>query len=111
MVALVGGGLAAQLLGFILSAMLLLLVVRPVARRHFRKRGETPSGFDALKGANAVVLQRVDGHGGQVKLAGEVWSARAWDGDRVLEPGTQVQVLQIEGATAVVYDVESTWKA
>jgi membrane protein implicated in regulation of membrane protease activity len=48
------------------------------------------------------VVTRVDGDGGQVKLAGEVWSARAFDEDEVLEPGTRVQVMQIEGATALV---------
>ena len=38
----------------------------------------------------------------RIKLAGEIWSARAYDGQSVFEPGTRVQVLQIEGATALV---------
>jgi membrane protein implicated in regulation of membrane protease activity len=58
----------------------------------------------ALVGSRAVVLQRVDAHGGQVKIGGEIWTARAYDEDQVLEPGTRVDVLKIDGATALVSD-------
>jgi membrane protein implicated in regulation of membrane protease activity len=51
-----------------------------------------------------VVLQRVDQNGGRVKIGGEEWSARAYMPDQVLEPGTEVEVVQIEGATALVYE-------
>ena len=53
--------------------------------------------------ARAGVVERVDAHGGRVKIGGEIWSARALDGDQVLEPGTNVQVAEIQGATALVY--------
>lgn len=56
-----------------------------------------------MKGRSATVLERVDGGaGGRIKLAGEIWSARALDGNQVYEPGQQVDVVEIEGATAVV---------
>jgi membrane protein implicated in regulation of membrane protease activity len=57
---------------------------------------------DALKGKQAVVLERVDGSGGRIKLAGEVWSARSLDTDRAYEVGQEVDVVDIEGATAIV---------
>jgi membrane protein implicated in regulation of membrane protease activity len=60
------------------------------------------TGTAALIGCPATVLERVDGHGGQVKLAGEIWSARSFDEDQVFEPGTRVEVLKIDGATALV---------
>ena len=60
------------------------------------------TGTAALVGERAVVLERVDGDGGQIKLAGEVWTARAYDEDEVLEAGARVQVMQIQGATALV---------
>jgi membrane protein implicated in regulation of membrane protease activity len=63
---------------------------------------ETRTGVAALVGSRAVVIERVDGDGGRVKLAGEVWSARSYDGHAVLEPGQSVDVIQIEGATALV---------
>jgi membrane protein implicated in regulation of membrane protease activity len=57
---------------------------------------------EALKGRQAVVLERVDGSGGRIKLAGEIWSARALDTDRTYEVGAEVDVVNIEGATAIV---------
>ena len=57
---------------------------------------------EALLGSKAVAVSRVDEHGGQVKIGGEVWSARAFDEDHAFEPGTRVEVLKIDGATALV---------
>ena len=56
----------------------------------------------ALVGTRALVLERVDADGGCVKIGGEVWTARAYDEDEVMEPGTRVEVLKIDGATALV---------
>jgi membrane protein implicated in regulation of membrane protease activity len=102
--ALAGAGTAIQLLVFILASIGSLVVLRPVARRHLHTPAKIRTGTAALVGSRAVVLERVDGDGGTVKLAGEVWSARAYDDDEVLEPGARVQVMQIEGATALVSD-------
>ncbi len=101
-VALAGGGLAAQWIVFIAVSLASLLVLRPIARRHLRTPGQLRTGTAALIGRPAVVLQRVDRDGGQVKLAGEVWSARAYDDDDAFEPGARVEVMQIDGATALV---------
>ena len=101
-IALVGGGTAIQLIAFIAAAVASLGLIRPVARRHLRTPARIRTGAAALIGARAVVLERVDADGGKVKIGGEVWSARAYDEDRVLDPGTRVEVMQIEGATALV---------
>jgi membrane protein implicated in regulation of membrane protease activity len=61
------------------------------------------TGTAALTGAKATVLQRVDKTGGRVRIGGEEWSARAYMPDLVLEPGTEVEVVEIKGATALVY--------
>ncbi|MBN3928587.1 NfeD family protein [Streptomyces verrucosisporus] len=100
-VAALGGGLTAQVVVFVVVSTALVLVVRPVARR-MRQRPEHRSGVDALTGRQAVVLERVDGSGGRIKLAGEVWSARTLDASASYEPGDQVDVVEIDGATAVV---------
>jgi membrane protein implicated in regulation of membrane protease activity len=102
--ALVGAGTAIQLVVFILASIASLAVLRPVARRHLHTPAKIRTGTAALVGARAVVLERVDGNGGTVKLAGEIWSARAYDDEEVLEPGARVQVMQIDGATALVSD-------
>ena len=101
-VALVGGGLAAQWIVFVAASIATLLVLRPIARRHLRTPAQIRTGTAALVGARALVLERVDGNGGQVKIGGEVWSARAYDEDEVIEPGARVEVMQIDGATALV---------
>jgi membrane protein implicated in regulation of membrane protease activity len=100
--ALLGAGTALQLVVFIFASIASLLVLRPVARRHLRTPPKIRTGTEALIGAPAVVLERVDRDGGTVKLSGEVWSARTYDEDEVLEPGTRVEVLKIQGATALV---------
>lgn len=80
-----------------------LLVVRPVAVRHLRQGPLERTGTAALVGREAVVLERVTEVGGRVRLAGEVWSARTYVPGSVVEPGSRVDVLEIEGATAVVH--------
>ncbi|MGH3329465.1 MAG: NfeD family protein [Streptomycetales bacterium] len=97
-----GAGLAVQVLAFVVVSVALLAVVRPVASRHLYHAPETRTGVAALEGAQALVLERVDAQDGRVKLAGEVWSARSYDGQTVLEPGRSVDVIKIEGATALV---------
>jgi membrane protein implicated in regulation of membrane protease activity len=97
-----GGGPVAQVVVFALVATALILVVRPIARRSRAERPELTSGVAALRGREAVVLERVDEQGGRIKLAGEVWSARALDSEAAYEPGSKVDVVEIDGATAVV---------
>ncbi|MEU9443368.1 NfeD family protein [Streptomyces sp. NPDC048304] len=91
-----------QVLVFVVVSVALIAVVRPIAARHSRQRPQLATGIDALKGRQAVVLERVDGSGGRIKLAGEVWSARALDTGRAYEVGQEVDVVDIEGATAIV---------
>jgi membrane protein implicated in regulation of membrane protease activity len=89
---------------FAVAAVLLLFAARP-ALRHRLERGlsdQAPLHSRALVGRGAVVVTRVDGHGGQVRIGGELWSARALDDHDVIEEGTAVTVMQISGATALV---------
>ena len=87
---------------FALVSVALLAVVQPIARRHMRTPRPVRTGVAALVGTEAVVLESVDGSDGRIKLAGEVWSARAYDGDSVFVVGQRVHVLEIDGATALV---------
>jgi membrane protein implicated in regulation of membrane protease activity len=103
-VALLGGAAWLQVLVFILGSLATLAVLRPIARAHLRMPMLTRTGAAALVGTRAVVLERVDAFGGRVRIGGEEWSARAYMDEQVLEPGTRVEVAQIEGATALVYE-------
>ncbi|MFF1295344.1 MULTISPECIES: NfeD family protein [unclassified Streptomyces] len=98
-----GFGMVVQVLAFVVVSVALIAVVRPVAARHRAQRPQLATGIEALKGRQAVVLERVDGTGGgRIKLAGEVWSARALDTDHAYEVGQEVDVVDIEGATAII---------
>ena len=97
-----GGGVVVQVLVFAVVSTALIAVVRPIATRQRADRPRLLSGIDALKGKRAVVLERVDGSGGRIKLAGEVWSARSLDAQLAYEVGQEVDVVEIEGATAIV---------
>ena len=101
-VALAGAGVAIQLVVFTLVSASSVAVLRPIARRHLHTPPQLRTGAAALVGTRALVLERVDSDGGCVKIGGEVWSARAYDEDEVMEPGTRVDVLKIDGATALV---------
>lgn len=102
-VSLAIGGVVPGAVAFALAAGLLVFAARPALRRRL-DRGVEPSTMHskALVGAAAVVVARVDGHGGRIKLRGELWSARSCDGHEVLEPGATVTVMDISGATALV---------
>ncbi|MFF5368929.1 NfeD family protein [Streptomyces sp. NPDC013187] len=97
-----GGGAVAQVVVFAVISTAGIAVVRPIANRHRAQQPRLATGVDALKGRQAVVLERVDGSGGRIKLAGEVWSARALDTGHAYEVGQAVDVVDIEGATAIV---------
>jgi membrane protein implicated in regulation of membrane protease activity len=97
-----GGDVVLQVLVFAAVSVALIGVVRPIAARHRAQRPQLATGVDALRGKQALVLERVDGAGGRIKLAGEVWSARSLDAGQAYEVGQEVDVVEIEGATAIV---------
>lgn len=97
-------GVVAQLLVFIVGSVASLAILRPIARRHVYTPARLRTGAAALVGAPAVVTQRVDDTGGRVKIGGEEWSARALFTGQVMEPGTRVEVGEIRGATALVFE-------
>ncbi len=98
--------LGADLVGsaavFAVVSLSAIVFVRPIAKRHLYQPPLERSGTAALIGTQGVVLETVTASDGRIKLAGEIWSARALDEDARFEPGEKVAVFQIDGATAVV---------
>ena len=100
----VGAPLLPQALVFALVSVLALVGIRPLAQRKLGDSVPTiRHGMDAIKGSNALVLERVDDYNGLVKIGGEQWTARAFDSTQVIEPGQTVQVIEVKGATALVW--------
>jgi membrane protein implicated in regulation of membrane protease activity len=100
--AALGAGAVGSAAVFTLVSIALIAFVRPVAKRHMYQAPLERSGTAALIGTQAVVVEAVDGSRGLVKLAGEIWTARALDEAARFEPGEKVAVFEIDGATAVV---------
>ncbi|MCM3884263.1 NfeD family protein [Frankia sp. R82] len=105
-VALLGADAVWQILAFAVAAGGFGFGLRPVARRHLQPGPQLRTGVAALVGERALVVERVDGLGGRVKLRGEIWSARSYPSSLVLDPGEQARVLRIDGATAIVHKFE-----
>jgi membrane protein implicated in regulation of membrane protease activity len=94
---------AIQVLVAAVVAIGLLAFVRPVARRHLAGEGAQLMGTQALIGKQAIVLSEVDAHNGLVRLNGQPWTARAYDTTQTMAAGSTVRVMEISGATAVVW--------
>jgi membrane protein implicated in regulation of membrane protease activity len=101
-----GAPAALQFGVFVLSSGVGLGVARPFALRHVRQPPMLRTGTAALVGRPAIVLEEVGPHGGRVRIGGEVWSARSYDETQVIPAGSTVDVMHIEGATALVYPRE-----
>jgi membrane protein implicated in regulation of membrane protease activity len=101
--AALGAAVWLQIVIFGVGSFAAVGLLRPIARRHLKMPHAIRTGTAALEGAKAIVLQRVDGRGGRVKIGGEEWSARSYLSDESFDVGTEVEVAQIQGATALVY--------
>jgi membrane protein implicated in regulation of membrane protease activity len=97
-----GAGTVGSVLVFLVGALLSLALLRPIARRHVHMPALSRTGTDALVGRKAVVTRRVDAVGGRVRIGGEEWSARSYLDGEVYAEGSTVDVVRIEGATALV---------
>ncbi|GAA2126586.1 NfeD family protein [Streptomyces synnematoformans] len=105
-VAGVGVGALGQFVALGAATAAGLVIVRPLALRHMAQTPLSREGSDALLGKRAEVMEEVTATRGLIKLSGEEWSARALDESAVIPVGSLVEVMEIEGATAVVYPRE-----
>jgi membrane protein implicated in regulation of membrane protease activity len=95
-----------QLAAFVAASAAGLAFVRPVAIRHIKQPPLLRTGPAALIGRSAIVTEEVTGHSGRIKIGGEEWSSRAYDETLVIPVGHKVDIMQIEGAFALVYPRE-----
>ena len=107
----IGVPFAGQVVVAVVVAGLLLLLVRPVITRRFMV-AEASRGIGApgLVGRSGRVLQTVTATDGRVKVGGETWSARTPHGGATCQPGQEVRVVSIEGATVIVTGVTAGQK-
>jgi membrane protein implicated in regulation of membrane protease activity len=103
-VSLLGVGAALSAIVFLLASGIVFGTLRPVAQRHRRLPPSIRTGAAALIGRPGIVLERIanDEGVGCVKIDGEVWTARSYADDEVIDIGQRVEVVEIRGATALV---------
>jgi membrane protein implicated in regulation of membrane protease activity len=99
-----GGGAAVSWVAFLVVSVVLLAALRPIARSHRRQPPRLRTGTAALVGRTGMVIERIanDEGVGCVRIDGEVWTARAYDEDEIIDVGKRVHVIEIRGATALV---------
>jgi membrane protein implicated in regulation of membrane protease activity len=105
-VAALGAPLLLQTIVFALVSGLSVFAVRPIIMRHQQsaaETGDTPFGIEAIEGSQATVLEEVTADHGLVKIDGELWTARSFDGVETYAPGDRVRVVKVRGATAMVW--------
>ena len=103
---LVGLAVWVQVLAAVAASVAALALVRPSVVKRMQTGGpHLVLGHDALVGKTGLVVEEVSSQGGQVRINGELWTARPYDDDLVIEPGAKVDVLQIKGATALVHKI------
>ena len=103
--AIIGLPVVAQVLIALAGSVAALALVRPSVVKRLHGGPTLVLGHDALVGRQALVIERVSAHGGQIKVGGDIWTARPYDEDLVIEPGATVDIFQIKGATALVHQV------
>jgi membrane protein implicated in regulation of membrane protease activity len=102
--AALGVNVVGQGVVFAIVSALALWGVRPAIRRHLHSSNqEAPMGLEAIEGSTGVVLEEIDESHGLIKIEGELWRARPYDATQVIPAGEQVRVVEIKGATAMVW--------
>jgi membrane protein implicated in regulation of membrane protease activity len=105
LVALLGLPVAVQIIAAVAASVGMLALVRPSVVRRLHTGPELTLGHAALVGKQAVVVSEVSADAGQVRINGELWTARPYDETRIIPQGARVDVLQIKGATALVHEI------
>ncbi|MEU4236398.1 NfeD family protein [Actinoplanes sp. NPDC026619] len=104
--AALGAPLLLQVIVFAIVSGLSVGALRPIILKHARpalESGETPIGLEAIENSQGMVLEEVDGNHGCIKIDGEIWQARSFDGNEKYLPGERVRVIRVKGATAIVW--------
>lgn len=91
----------AMVLIFAVVSAVSLWLLRPWINRRFGRSKEM--GLAVIEGADVLVVEKIDGDHGMVKIEGELWRARPYDVGKIYEPGERVRVVKVDGATALVW--------
>jgi membrane protein implicated in regulation of membrane protease activity len=80
--------------------------VAVLGRSRSRREVSRPIRPEPMVGKQGVVREQIANRYGVgcIELEGEIWTARSFDRDRVIDPGVEVTVVEVRGGTALVSD-------
>jgi membrane protein implicated in regulation of membrane protease activity len=104
-VSLTGVDLWVQVVAAVVASVAALGVVRPSVVKRLHTGPNLVLGHEALVGRQGLVVEEVSSQAGQIRVGGEIWTARPYDDDQVIPVGAKVDIFQIKGATALVHHV------
>jgi membrane protein implicated in regulation of membrane protease activity len=104
-VSLTGADLWVQVVAAVVASVAALGVVRPSVVKRLRTGPNLVLGHDALVGRQGLVVEEISSQAGQIRVGGEIWTARPYDDDQVIPVGAKVDIFQIKGATALVHHI------
>lgn len=91
---------------FIISSTFLMFFTKPFVDKFTKSDKKILTNAFSIIGKKGIVTQDInEAHSvGQIKVLGEVWSAKTDDGSTI-EKGTTVEVIKIDGVKAIVEPV------
>ena len=103
-VGLFTGNVLTQVIAFAIVSGLGMSAVRPAIKRRIHLSSEPAvMGVAALEGSEATVVEEVAEGRGMVRIGGELWQARPYDATQTIDAGQRVRVVEVKGATALVW--------
>lgn len=104
--AMLGFGINVQLVAFMVSALLTFAFIRPLAKKVL-KVGDTKTNVDSLIGKTGIVHVAVTPYkAGQVKVNGQIWTAKAEQEDADIPVGEEIEVLRVDGVKLIIRPIE-----
>ena len=98
-----------QILVFLAVAVILLIFTRPFAVKYIN-RDRVKTNADSLIGKTAVVTEAIDNLAGrgQVRVNGQMWTARTKNENQKIPADTKVKILEISGVKLIVEPEEES---
>lgn len=92
-----------QITVFILSSIALIILTKPLVNKLIHNKETVATNANAIIGKTALVTEEINSleATGQIKLGGEIWSAKTVDSN-IIPKGANVEICSIEGVKACV---------
>ena len=95
-----------QALVFVVTSTLLLIFTRPLVNKFIKIPKEIKTNAYSIIGKKGIVISKINNieGSGQIKIDGEIWSAKSF-ADEDIPENTEIEIVEIDGVKAVVKEV------